>query len=88
MHENYPSLTDYTLYEVDDDEFCYYYDGYMTGKIMFNNEWHYYHCYDVLEDYTRLYNVYELTNDLITVLNKEYTWNDLLPFPIIFRLKW
>lgn len=85
---NYPLLTDYQLYQINDDEFCNYYDGYILGQIMFNNEWHYYHCCDVLDDYTRIYNVFILTNELKDVLRKEWEWKDLAAFTPIFKLQW
>lgn len=85
---NYPLLTDYQLYQINDDEFCNYYDGYISGQIMFNNEWHYYNCCSVLDDYTRIYNVFILTNELKDVLRKEWEWKDLAAFTPIFKLQW
>jgi len=88
MHEDYPTLTDYTLQPEDDYEFFNYYDGYLAGKIMFDNKWHYYNCFDILDDHTRLYNVYELTDNLIQVLNSEWKYDDIQKFNPILKLKW
>ena len=81
-------LTDFELSDPEEGWYNNYFDGYLAGKIMYNGKWHYYNCIYMLEDYTRIYCVLELTDDLKKLLDGEWKWKDMYSFPFLETLKW
>lgn len=58
------NLGDYEIVEV-----LYWYDGYFTGYLIFEDRKCYFSVFDMDQDYVRYYKIYDLTDELVEHIN-------------------